>query len=94
MDPSMMGGAPMDPSMMGGDPGAAADGTITMPVSQLLELISVLTSGSVEKAKHESAAKSGEGPEDGSPAQPKKPNQSQMIKEIYQALLQGGQPQM
>ena len=97
MDPAAMGGMPpMDPAAMGMDPAMLAeavggeagpsDGTITMPVSQLLELIAVLTSGQVAKANSEG----GEGAE--MAAKPKKPSSSQMLQEIH-GMLTGGAPQ-
>ena len=98
MDPAAMGGMPpMDPAAMGMDPAMLAqavggeagpsDGTITMPVSQLLELIAVLTGGQVAKANSEG---SGEGGEMG--AKPKKPSSNQMLQEIH-GMLTGGAPQ-
>jgi len=97
MDPAMAGGAPidpaaggmppmdpamMDPAMAGGMP--PADGNITMPVSQLLQLIQTLLGQAVGGA--DASGKPAEGGE----AKPKKAGTSSKIDAIYQALAAQG----
>lgn len=79
--------------MMGGDPsmGGPDEGQVVMTVTQLLELIALLTDGSVQKTKATTGGGSDDG-EVGTDGRPKKANQAQMIKEIYGALMGGGAP--
>ena len=80
MDPAAMGGMPMDPAAMGGEM-APADGQVSMPFSQLLELIAVLTGGSVEKAK---AAGGEEGGGETAEGKPKKLSTGAMVAQLYE----------
>jgi hypothetical protein len=110
-DPAAMGGAPIDPAAGGMPPGmdpammeqlmgaagggAPADGNITMPVSQLLQLIQTLLGQAISGA-----------PESGKPTEGGEPKKkgggtSSKIDAIYQALAsqgvvppEGAQPQV
>lgn len=87
-DPAAAGMPPMDPAMMeqmmagGGMP--PADGNITMPVSQLLQLIQTLLGQAIGGS--DAPGKPAEGGE----AKPKKAGTSSKIDAIYQALSQQG----
>jgi hypothetical protein len=91
MDPAAMGGMPMDPAAMAGAMGGSMtpDGNISMPVSQLIQLITVLRGADVEQAKNKGAGGEG-GAGAGGEAKPKKPNSSQLLQEIHAAVT--GQP--